>query len=231
MTAEGPCAGELLEIVPWIASGGRALVVGQAHRLLAQGDPGRWSKGQRHALLLLALSYQMARRLLEDLALEPAPLGPRTWRWKLCPGSEKIPASTLLWSGIGSGQVKPLPRTHGFMAELPETLVQQVLAWAPPVVAPADRSGNCLVMADHVSALLARHRLPGQRIRVVRTRYATGVPRAIPEICQALVHALGPVFTAQERRIAEFAPDEAHARLLTGYSRAQYYRLKGGARG
>ena len=182
-------------------------------------------------MLLVALSYQLARRLLEDLALAPQPLAPRRLRWKLRPGSARIPSSGILWSGIGSAKARPLPRTHAFMAELPEALVRQALAWAPPLVEPADRHGDSTVVANHLSALLARQRMLGQRVQVQRMHYATAQHRTLPEICQGIVHVLQPVYGQHRRRIAELAPDETQARLLTDYSRAQYFRLKGGSDG
>ena len=205
--------------------------MGQLHRLLAQDGETRWSTGKGNALLLAALNYQLARRLLEDLALAPQPLTPRRLRWKLRPGSARIPASGILWLGIGSAKTQPLPRTHAFMAELPEALVRQALAWAPPLVEPADRHGVSAVVANHLSALLARQRMLGQRVQVQRMHYATAQHHTLPEICQGIVHVLQPVYEQHRRRIAELAPDETQARLLSGYSRAQYFRLKGGTGG
>lgn len=221
----------LLEIAPPLKSGGRPLVVGQVHRLLSREGEARWSKGHSNALLLVALSYQLARRLLEDLALAPQPLAPRRLRWKLCPRPERIRASEIIWTGVGSVKAQPLPATHVFMAELPEALVLQALAWAPPVVEREDRHGNSAVVANHLTALLARQRLPNQRVQVRRMHYATPQHRTLPEICQGVVHVFEPVYARHQRRIAERAPDEMQARLLTGYSRAQYFRLKGGKDG
>jgi len=104
------------------------LVVGQVHRLLSQASAARWSTGKGHTLLLAALNYQLARRFLEDLALAPQPLAPRRLRWKLCPRSERIWASDIIWTGVGSVKAQPLPATRAFMAELPEALVRQALA-------------------------------------------------------------------------------------------------------
>ena len=105
--AAGPTSNRLLlEIVPPLKSGGRPLVVGQVHRLLSREGETRWPKGQRNALLLVALSYQLARRLLEDLALTPQPLAPRRWRWKLCPGSERIRAGEIVWSVLATDAVE-----------------------------------------------------------------------------------------------------------------------------
>lgn len=214
-----------------MTSGGRPLVVGQVHRLLAKAGEARWSKRHGNALLLVALSYQLARRLLEDLALAPRPLVHRRLRWKLCPRSERIRASEIIWTGVGSVKVQPLPVTHAFMAELPEALVRQVLEWAPPVVAREDRHGNSAVVANHLTALLARQRLQDQRVQVWRMHYATAQHRTLPEICQGIVHVLAPVHARHQRRIAELAPDATQARLLSGCSRAQYFRLKGGKGG
>ena len=220
-----------MEIAPPLRFGGRPLVVGQLHRLLAPSGPARWSTGKGHALLLAALNYQLTRRLLEDLDLAPQPLTPKRWRWKLRQGAERIPVSGIVWSGIGSAKAQPLPRTHAFVAEIPEALVRQALAWAPPVVEPADRHGDSAIVANHLSALLARQRLPDQRVQVWRMHYATARHRTLQEICQGIVHGLEPVYEQHRRRIAELAPDETQARLLSGYSRAQYFRLKGGTGG
>jgi hypothetical protein len=220
-----------LEIVPPLKSGGRPLVVGQVHRLLSREGETRWPKGQRNALLLVALSYQLARRLLEDLALTPQPLAPRRWRWKLCPGSERIRAGEIVWSGLGSAKARPLPRTQSFLAELPEGMVLEALAWAPPVVQPADRDGASCVVANYVSALLARQRLADRMVQVRRLQHATSLQRPLPEICQGIVHVLEPVYEQHRRRITELAPNEVLAHLLTGCSRAQYFRLKEGRDG
>ena len=229
--AAGPTSNRLLlEIVPPLKSGGRPLVVGQVHRLLSREGETRWPKGQRNALLLVALSYQLARRLLEDLALAPQPLAPRRLRWKLHPRSERIPASAISWTGVGSVKAQPLPATHAFMAELPEALLLQMLAWAPPVVEPV-RHGASAVVANLLTALLARQRLPDRRIQVWRMHYGTPQQRTLPEICQGMVHVLAPIYAQHQRRIAELAHDVTQACLLTGYSRAQYFRLKGGKDG
>ena len=201
--------------------------MGQVHRLLAQAGEARWSKRHSNALLLVALSYQLARRLLEDLALAPQPLESRRLRWKLCPRSERIRASEIIWTGVGSVKVQPLPATHMFLAELPEVLVLQALAWAPPVV-ERDRHGASAVVANHLTALLARQRLKDQRVQVWRMHYATAQHRTLPEICQGVVHVLEPVYARHQQLIAELVPDETQACLLTGYSRAQYFRLKSG---
>lgn len=217
-----------MELVPPLVSGRRPLVVGQVHRLLCQGYQARWTKSQHRVLLLVALSYQLAHRLLEDLALTPQPLPSRRLRWAPCPRSERILATRIIWSSVGSARTQPLLRTHAFMAELPEALVSQTLAWAPPVVQPVDRNGACAVFANHLSALLARQRLPNQLIRVRRLQYGSALQRTLPEICQGIVHVLAPLYAEHRRRIAELAPDERQALLLTGYSRATYFRLKGG---
>jgi len=174
------------------------LVVGQVHRLLSREGEARWSTGKGNTLLWVALNYQLACRLLEDLALAPQPLAPRRWRWKPCPRSERIRASGIVWSGIGSAKAQPLPRTHAFMAELPEALVLQALAWAPPVVAPEDRYGTSGVVANHLTALLARQRMPDQRVRVWRLHHATALQRPLPEICQGVAHVLAPVYTRHQ---------------------------------
>ena len=207
------------------------MVVGQVHRLLSREGEARWTKGHHNALLLVALSYQLARRLLEDMALAPQPLAPRRLRWKLHPRSERIRASEIIWTGVGSVKAQPLPRTQTFLAELPKALVLQALAWAPPVVEREDRHGNSAVVANHLTALLARQRMPDQRVQVWRMHYATPQHRTLPEICQGIVHVLAPVYARYQRLIAELAPDESQARLLTGYSRAQYFRLKCGKDG
>lgn len=214
-----------------MTSGGRPLVVGQVHRLLAKAGEARWSKRHSNALLLVALSYQLARRLLEDLALAPQLLEPRRLRWKLCPRFERIRASEIIWTGVGSVKAQPLPATHAFMAELPKALVLQALAWAPPVVEREDQHGNSAVVANHLTALLARQRMPDQRVQVWRMHYAAPQHRTLPEICQGIVHVLAPVYAQHQRRIAELAPNATQACLLTGYSRAQYFRLKGGKDG
>lgn len=123
MTGGPPSNRLLIEIAPRLTSGGPPLVVGQVHRLLAKAGEARWSKRHSNALLLVALSYQLARRLLEDLALAPRPLVHRRLRWILRERSERVRASGLIWSGIGSLRAQPLPVTHAFMAELPEALV------------------------------------------------------------------------------------------------------------
>ena len=229
--AAGPTSNWLLlEVAPPLKSGGRPLVVGQVHRLLSREGEARWSKGHSNALLLMALSYQLARRLLEDLALAPQPLAPRRLRWKLCPRSERIRASEIIWTGVGSVKAQPLPATHVFMAELPKVLVLQALAWAPPVVERV-RHGASAVVANHLTALLARQRMPDQRVQVWRMHYATPQHRTLPEICQGIVHVLAPVYARHQRLITELAPDETQACLLTGCSRAQYFRLKGGQDG
>lgn len=180
--------------------------------------------GTRNALLLASFNYRLAQRLLTDLALTPGALTPKRWRWQQSPRAERLPASKITWSGFVSA--KPLPETRAFLENVPDEMVRQVLKWAPPLLQPSRANGTSFVVANFLSALLARQRFPDQVIQVRRLGHAISSGRTLPEICQGTVHVLHPVFLQHRRRIAQLAPDEATAKLLSGYSRAQYFRIK-----
>lgn len=219
------------EIAPRLDSGGRLLAVGQLHRLL-HGEQGRWSRTKGQALLLAAFNYQFSLRLVGDLGLSPCELvTPRRWRWQLKPRVERVLATNMVWPGLGSALARPLPRTRSFIGQIPEGMVQEILNWAPPVVQSPGPDGTSRVVANHLSALLARHLLPDQRVPIRRLRHTSSLQRPLPEVCQGIAHALEPLYAQHRQRIAELAPDEHVAYLLTGYSRAQYFRIRDGGHG
>ena len=130
------------------------MVVGQLHRLLAQGGQSRWSTGKGDALLLVAFNYQLALRLLDDLGLAPVALSPKRWRWQLSPKVEWIRTGEIVWRGVDAAQARPLPGTRAFLDAVSDDMVQQVLDWAPPVVQKRGGDGSSSVVANYLSALL-----------------------------------------------------------------------------
>ena len=119
-----------------------------------------------------------------------------------------------------------MPKTSRLIAALPDELVAQLIAWAPPVVAPPDADGSLTVISAHWSAVLARQRLPGGRVRVRGLLTKPVVHRSLPEICCGLVSLLGPLVEDRRAVIAALAGSEMIAQLLTGYSRATFFRLR-----
>lgn len=210
-------------------AGNRPTTSGVLHKLLVADQPLRCTASTDKALVLAALWYRLAHDVLADLALEPA--WPASLRWRHAPElahrASVVNALALTWEGVKPMRVRPLPRLHKALWSLPERLVEDALRWAPPVVLPADHKGRYRVVASHFSALLARQRHPDRQIKV----YGFAQPvrwrgQALPELCQAIVQGLGPLYRQHERRIVELARDEAEARWLTDYGRAQYFRIR-----
>lgn len=147
--------------------------------------------------------------------------------YDLAPGSHFVRAAALSWDGPVAVEARPLLLTAAFVRALPEPLLDHMLQWAPPVVGPRSTWGRWAVVANHFSALLVRQRRPGRAVRVRRVAHPLAHPCSLLEVAQAAVRLFAPVCEHEVRRVAGLAggPDEAW--LLTGFSRAEYFRAKG----
>jgi len=104
--------------------------------------------------------------------------------------------------------------------------VEDVLAWAPPVLQPQVAGKPAFVVANHFSALLARLRLADRSVRVWALEKRVTKPRTLAEVSQATVGLLDPVVARFRHEIARAAPDAKLASLLSGLSPAQVYRIR-----
>lgn len=217
------------ELAPPVMAGNRPTACGVLHKLLASDEPFRRTASADQALVLAAMWYRLAGAVLDDLALAPAWPDTRRWRHppELAHHPRTVSATDLTWEGVKPVGVRPLPHLHRLLWALPEKRLEDALRWAPPVLLSMDRKGPYHVVANHFSALIVRQRHPGAHVKVYAfTRAVAWQGHALPELCQAIVQALWPLYRDHERRIVELARDEAEAAWLTGYGRAQYFRIR-----
>jgi hypothetical protein len=195
---------------------------------VSEGVVQRRTRKWNRALLLAAYLWNLSSALLADLGESPKLPEPRRSRWAIEPSITRVPASTLCWTG---GSIQPLPATREFLSTVPEPFIRNLLAWAPPVVIPADRDGNCRVVGNQLIAMLARNRIPHIRVPVRRCIVATGIRRPLPEVAQGFAVILKSLVEENRPRVALMAEVAELACLLSGYSRATYFRLKADGHG
>lgn len=216
----------LYEVAPPLMDGSRSAVVGVLHRLLC--DPvsmlGK-TAGIDNALRLAALNCRLAECVLADLGVGADLPRVQRWQTQMQPGSVRVSPWALSWPPLGAGEMRPLPLTGAFLEALPDRLALTVMRWAPPVVAPASARGEHRVVANHVSALLARQKLRAGDVRVRCLAHSTSLARTLTEICQAIALVLSPLCDRHRDRILRLAHDEVEGRVFTGLRRAQYFRV------
>lgn len=218
------------ELAPPVWVAGRPAVGTRIQQLLLDDEPERWTPALLNGLCLAALIYQFARRLIADCgAVAKAPPA-RRWHGAVKRDWIRVPGASLVWSGTSARDARPSPQTWTFLQDLPGSLVDRALRWAPPVVAPLPRNDGYGVVANHVSAVLARVRRPDEATRVHLFDGRIHGARRISVICAGATRVLEPLFRRYRRRLVDAAADGVEAKLLADYSRAQYFRLKGGAR-
>jgi hypothetical protein len=159
------------------------------------------SRQQARALLLCAINSQLASRVLTDTKTGVLPLQPVRFRRTLLPHPRRIQPHLLTWAVPASLPIQPLPQTREFLESLPDSVISTVLDWAPPVVGPPDKNGRYLVVANHIPAMLAFHRLLGRPIRVRELAQSTTLTRSFAEICAGVEAVMGPVFALNRHRI------------------------------
>lgn len=213
----------------------QALPIDVLHRLLA-GVPVRRFTGWRNALLLAALEYRVADCLLTDFELSPSPFQPYRARWIPSRKTERVASDQIIWLGLHDpGNLRPLPATRALLEQLPQGFVRTALTWAPPVVEP-DRPGQPVqVHSNHLMAFLSHWFRVGE-VPIRRLEHRTAVQRTLPEVAQGVAYALGPLWQSSRVELPRFnlagllCEPEARqvARLLSGYSRAQFFRIRRG---
>lgn len=213
----------LKELLPPIGLGDVPLPVCLLHRWVSEGVvPSRTRKWKR-ALLLAAYLWHLSSALLADLGESPKLPEPRRTRWAIEPSITRVPACTLYWTGAS---IRPLPATRQLLNDVSESFIRNLLAWAPPVVIPADRDGNHHVVGNQLIAMLARSRIPQFRVPVRRCAAATGIRRPLSEVAQGLAVVLRALVEENRDQVALMAEGAQLACRLSGYSRATYFRLK-----
>lgn len=213
----------LRELAAPLQRGGRDLPCARVYRWLASGSIGSQgprARSQRDALFLCGVLVSCAQRVLADLnyPLPPMVVAQR-WSCGTGPRDARVPALALVWASPTQSHRPAMPLTARWIDQMPEALVDSVLRWAPPVVNPADRRGNHVVIAHHLCGLLARHRYPGSLIRVRVLDRSSGIRRNAAEICVAIDAVMKGLLRANEMFVARHAPSLDHGILLTGRSR------------
>lgn len=218
--------GIVYEIAPVSALGTKSQAIATLHRLLV-GDLKALHHNQLgEALVLAAGIHRFAACLLGDLGAAPAMGGVSCYRAAGRSHPASVAATALTWLGLELGAIRPLPRARAFCSRISYSLVRTLLAWAPPVVVAADRHGHYAVVANHVSAVLARYRCTGEAIDVRVVDRSRSRTRALPEVCQSLVAVLAPICECTWQSVAAGLDRPADAMLLTGRSRAQVFRIR-----
>lgn len=219
----------LRALLPPLARGDVPLPIGLLHRWASEGKVPRRTLGWQRALLLAAYLHRVSSALLTDLGMDQdGAVFPEIepWRWAPEPFEAKMLAGRLEWTGGGLVALRPLPATRQMLNAVPRPFAKSLIQWAPPYVVQADRDGMSRVLGNHWVALQARMLIPDTRIAVRRSAVASAMRVSLPAVAQGLVTLLRPLYDAQREEIARFAIGEDLARLLTGYSRAQYFRVK-----
>jgi len=218
----------LFEVAPPLMAEGRLTAFAHLHQLILSPQPERWSPALKDALRLAAIIYQCSRRVVADTGAVPTLPVVRRWRPQLRPSWSSVPASTLIWRDVDAKNIQPLPRTQRYLDDLPEIIIDRTLGSATPVVMPCNRDGYHWVVAGHISAFLARQRRPDVNVRVRLLERGVPRKRSLPEICADTAHLLEPLFRRHRRFLAGISIDDWEASFLAGFSRAQYFRIRGG---
>ncbi|HEU0198710.1 MAG TPA: hypothetical protein VFQ88_16040 [Nevskiaceae bacterium] len=199
-------------------------VVAVLRRLLS-GDPGALRDPRLgEALVLAAVAHRFAACLLADLGLAPElPMHVRA-RPMGQVRRKRVPATALMWEGLEPRVVRPLPRVRAFLNTASVALVQDTVAWAPPVALALPRE-RYRVVANHVTAVLAHHFLAADEVDAYVVEHAPCGSRSLATVCQTLVAVLAPVCEGSWRSMVG-GVSAADAILLTGLSRAQVFRVR-----
>lgn len=205
--------------------GNRPAVVGVLHRLLADPASVRWASGSvDNALRLAALNCRLAGCLLADLGVAAELPRAHRLRTRIQPGPVRVTPSALIWPPSRPDHIRPLPATRELLETVSGDLAHAVLRWAPPVVVPTAR-GEYRVVANHLSALLARQKSGVGDVRVRCLAGSTSLTRTLPEACQTIATVLSPLCDRQRDRILRLARDEVEGWIFAGLRRAQYFRV------
>lgn len=181
-------------------------------------------------LLTAAVTYQFASAVLADFDLAPAILQARRCRRAIAPRWLTVPATALVWGERTPRLAQLMPHSRAYLELLPRSLVDRLLRWAPPVVLAADRDKRYQVVANVVSAVGARWHMPEREIQV-RLLQGRVSRRSLEVMCADAVALLGPVYFGYRDVIAYCAKRARWGVLLSGYSRAQFFRTRGRVRG
>lgn len=219
--------GLLFALAPPIVLWGHSAVAFQLRKLVSVQALRKPLPVTDRVLRLASLEYRLAHCVVADRRAHVGLPACEDGSCNLAPGSSLVPAAALSWEGPVAAQARPLLLTAAFLQEVPEPLLDQVLEWAPPVVAPTSSWGRWTVVANHFCALLARQRRPGRSVRVRRVVSPPSRIYSLSEMAQATACLFAPVCEHEIRRVAKLAAGPDEAWLLTGYSRAEYFRVKG----
>lgn len=220
--------GLLFELAPLVRINGHQAPCARLNGLLRGEAFNPRSSCEQRALIVCALGYQIASRVLEDLALGPRLPDPVRWKRKLQPRPLRIAGHHLFWGKPAAGHLGLLAKTRAYLRDLPDALIDSMLAWAPPVVLGLDNSGRHRVVANHISALLMHQCRADVQVTVRQTVHRTELCRSLAVMCQATRYVMEPLFLAHRQRIARIAGKLPDAQVLTGYGRSHAADLMGG---
>lgn len=219
--------GLLFELAPILKIGKRldAAVYLQA---MLQGEGYKaTSEARRLGLLLCAINFHVARRVLEDLKRQPSIPPVERWQRGLSSGSCQIKGHKLTWSEADATERGPLPATRQYLSRLPLPLVKRVIAGAPPVVNALSDDRAPRVVANHVTAFLAHQLCSDKSIPVRQLAAHTGMQRSFPAICCAIVAVMQRLYEQYHSRIPAAAGDLKTALVLTDFKRSRCAELLG----
>lgn len=213
----------LKEIAPPLHSGNRPLPVSVLHDMLCTQTlvPKRLSTSVCRALTLCAVHYRFSELLLSETRPHSFELpSARRWLSRVKPASTKVDSLSLVFQPEDQAAFCPPRLAQRYVETLDEALVGQLLDWAPPVVLDSNRAGEHMVIANHITAVIARYRFNGQLIRIRRLERSTSLRRSVVDMCRLIQHAYKPIYNSNKITIAKKATSLSQAMQLTGKRRA-----------
>lgn len=221
----------LFELGPDLKVNGRPAPCAVLGSLLAGASCKPYLIGHRRALLLCALSLQCAMLGLKDEEAPPGMPAPRDWRRGIRSPRMQVPAHQLAWSPTPERKPSLFPHLTAYLAQLSHEFVRDVVAWAPPVVVRDASLDTWRVVANGMSALVARFRLGDTAIKVrPLVVESSTLPRTLTEVLQLNAEAMWPLYGRHRRDIACATARLDDAIHLTGYGRAWVAHLRQHAR-
>lgn len=218
------------EIAPPLKSGGRPLAVHYLHDIYSNGllAPLKLTPLTRASLKLCALQHQFAGCVLADR--NPQYKLPKAQRWysEVEPAIVSVPVREIVWGERKGSTHESLPKTRRWVESLPSGIVDHVLKWAPPVVTENGRDSGHVVIANHMTAVLARYLMPEEKIATRQLVLACSLRRNLEQVCIITSMLATPVFSHNRKFLARSADTLQDAQVLTGYSKAWCARLRQG---
>jgi len=176
------------------------------------------------ALLLAATYARLLDHLNTDYGACPEP-GRKRFDTALKQHASQILPEQLVFAAAPSIPLTPAVGTVSFIWSLPAEFVEDLVRYAPPVVASLEDEGRVFTPLGNVmSAVLAMRRLPGKPTWVRQLQKSTGPRWSILNLVTLGRATLNPIVDSNRGRIADVAPSLSVGQLLMGSSRATVAR-------